>query len=106
VIDNGVFVFDGHFEMPLASALSHVQKSQNSLAAKQVDQALAEAQAAVALAPDAVQSQIMLGDVLKEMGRPEESHSAYEKALTLAKTLEPEFQIRSVPGIEQKLAQK
>jgi tetratricopeptide (TPR) repeat protein len=105
-IEHGVFVFDGHFEMPLASALSHLQKAQNLLATKQVEQALAEAQAAVALAPDDVQSQITLGDVLSAMGQPEEARTAYEKALGLAKTIEPEFQVRSIPGIEQKLADK
>src|SRR5678809_1467726 len=52
VIHHGVFVFEGHFEIPLASALSHVQKAQNFLVAKQVEQALVEAQAAVALAPN------------------------------------------------------
>ena len=68
VIEHGVFVFDGHFEIPLASALSHVQKAQNLLAAKQLEQALAEAQAAVTLAPDSVQTQLMLGDVLMGNG--------------------------------------
>ena len=48
----------------------------------------------------------MLGDVLEAMGQPEEARSAYEKALVLAKTVEPEFQIRSIPSIEQKLADK
>jgi len=32
-----------------------------------------------------------------------EARSAYEKALLLAKTIEPEFQIRSIPNIERKL---
>jgi hypothetical protein len=105
-IDHGVFVFDGHFEIPLASALSHAQKAQNLLAANQVEQALVAAQAAVALAPDAVQSQMILGDVLRAMGQPEEARLAYEKALSLAKTIEPEFQVRSIPAIEQKLAGK
>jgi hypothetical protein len=105
-IENGVFVFDGHFEIPLASALSLVQKAQNLLTAKQVEQALAEAQAAVTLAPNAVQTQMMLGDVLREMQQPDEARSAYEKALVLAKTVEPEFQVRSIPSIEQKLAGK
>ena len=105
-IEHGVFVFDGHFEIPLASALSHLQKAQNLLASKQVEQALAEAQAAVALAPDAVQSQITLGDALSAMGQPDEARTAYEKALMLAKTVEPEFQVRSIPSIEQKLANK
>jgi 4-amino-4-deoxy-L-arabinose transferase-like glycosyltransferase len=103
VIQHGVFVFDGRFEIPLASALSHVQKAQNLLVAKQPEQALVEAQAAVTLAPNAVQTQLMLGDALGEMGQAEEARSAYEKALVLAKTIEPEFQIRSIPSIGQKL---
>jgi len=106
VIDHGVFVFDGHFDIPLASALSHTQKAQNLLAAKQIKEALVEAQAAVALAPEAVQPRMVLGDVLKVMGQPEEARSAYEKALLLAKTIESEFQVRSIPGIEQSLADK
>jgi tetratricopeptide (TPR) repeat protein len=105
-IEYGVFVFDGHFEIPLASALIHVQTAQNLLTAKQVEQALAEAQVAVALAPDAVQPQMVLGDVFSAMGKADEARSSYKKALMLAKTIEPEFQIRSIPGIEQKLAGK
>ena len=103
VIQHGVFVFDSHFDIPLASALSHVQKAQNLLVAKQVEQALVEAQAAVTLAPNAVDVQLMLGDVLAAMGQTERARSAYGKALVLAKTIEPEFQIRSIPSIERKL---
>ena len=103
VIQHGVFVFDGHFDIPLASALSHMQKAQNLLVGKQVERALAEAQAAVTLAPNAVEAQLMLGDVLAAMGQEEKAHSAYEKALVLAQTIEPEFQIRSLPSIERKL---
>jgi predicted negative regulator of RcsB-dependent stress response len=47
-----------------------------------------------------------LGDVLTATGRTQEARAAYEKALALAKTIEPEFQARSLPGIEQKLAGK
>ena len=105
VIDNGVFVFDGKFDMPLAAAISKVQKAQNLAGAKQLDQALQEAQTAVALAPDSIQTQLVLGDILREMGQPEQARPIYEKALQLAKTIEPEFQIRSVPNIEQRLAE-
>jgi Flp pilus assembly protein TadD len=86
------------------SALSRVQKAQNLLAAGQAEQALSEAQAAVALAPEAVQTRLMLGDVLAASGRREEALAEYEQALSLAKTIEPEFQVRSVPDIERKLA--
>ena len=102
MIEHGIFVFDGHFDVPLASALSRMQRAQNYLVAKQPEQALAEAQAAVTLAPNAVQTQMMLGDVLGAMGQAEQARSAYEKALVLAKTIEPEFQIRSISSIEHK----
>jgi tetratricopeptide (TPR) repeat protein len=103
VIDRGVFVFDGKFEMPLAAAISKVQKAQSLAQAKQLDQALPEAQGAVALAPDSIRTQMVLGDILLETGQPQQARASYEKALALARTIEPEFQIRSVPEIEQRL---
>ncbi len=104
VIDRGVFVFDGKFEMPLAAAISKVQKAQNLVQAKQLDQALQEAQAAVALAPDSIHTQMALGDILLEMGQQQHARASYEKALELARTIEPEFQVRSIASIEAKLA--
>jgi Dolichyl-phosphate-mannose-protein mannosyltransferase len=91
-IDGGLFVFDGRFEIPFASALTHVQRAEERLAAKDLDNALVEAQQAVALAPDAVKPNAVLGDVLTAMGRRDEAQPAYEKAIHLAKTVKPEFQ--------------
>jgi 4-amino-4-deoxy-L-arabinose transferase-like glycosyltransferase len=104
VIDKGVFVFDGKFDVPLVAAISKVQKARNLAQAKQLDQALQEAQAAVALAPDSIQTQLALGDILLELGQPQQARASFEKALQLAKTVEPDFQIRSLPEIEQRLA--
>lgn len=103
VIDRGVFVFDGKFEMPLAAAISKVQKAQNLVQAKQLDQALQEAQAAVELAPDSIHTQMALGDILVEMGQPQQARASYERALELARTIEPEFQVRSIASIEAKI---
>ena len=103
IIDHGVFVFDGKFDMPLAAAISKVQKARNLAQAKQLDQALQEAQTAIALAPDSIQTQLALGDILLEMGQSQQARAHFQKALELAKTIEPEFQIRSVPNIEQRL---
>jgi len=103
VIDDSVFVFDGKFDMSLAAAISKVQKARNLIAAKQLDEALREAQAAVELSPDSVETQLALGDILNEKGQPQLARLSYEKALQLAKSIEPEFQIRSIPGIEQRL---
>lgn len=103
VIDHSVFVFDGKFDLPLAAAISKVQKAQNLAQAKELDQALQEAEAAVALSPDSVQTQLALGDILREMGQLQQARTSYEKALNLAKTIEPEFQTRSIPDIERRL---
>ena len=103
VIDRGVFVFDGKFDVPLASAISKVQKAGNLAQAKQLDEALQEAQAAVALAPDSIHTQLALGDILLELGQPQQARASYEKAFALAQTIEPEFQIRSIANIEEKL---
>lgn len=106
VIDYGVFVFDGHFELPLAAAHSHAQKAETLLEAKQLPAALAEAQQAVTLAPDALKPNALVGDVLTAMQRPQEARPFYEKALTLAKTVAPEFQQGWVGPLEAKLAAK
>ena len=103
VIDHGVFVFDGTFELALAAAISKVQRAYGLADAKQLDAALHEAQAAVALAPNSIQTQLAAGDILGQMGQPQEARARYERALELARTVEPDFQIRSVPGIEQRL---
>jgi tetratricopeptide (TPR) repeat protein len=103
VIDDSVFVFDGRFELPLAAAITRVQKAQNLAHAKQLEQALQEAQAAVALAPDAIQTQLALGDIYREMNQTDKARVCYQKALMLATTIEPEFQIRSIPSIEERL---
>ena len=106
VIAHEVFVFDGHFSIPLAAAIGHAQRAGDLLAAKQLPEALAEAQQAVALAPNAVNPNVVLGDVLMAMGQPDEARKWYEKALLLAQTVEPEFQVGWVRGIQQKLADK
>ena len=104
VIDYGVFVYDGHFEIPLAASISHSQKAESLLAAHQLPEALAEAQQAVTLAPNAVKPNSLLGDIYMTMHRPEEARPYYEKALQSAKNIEPEFQAGWVEPLERQLA--
>lgn len=92
VIEHAVFVFDGRFEIPLASALNHLTQSQLQEQAGHTDQALAEAQTAVQLAPNSLQTQARLGFLLMKSGRPEEGQQALERALTIAETVKPELQ--------------
>ncbi len=105
-IDYGVLVFQGHFEIPQAASLSHTQTAREFFYAKQLPEALAECQQAVALAPDAVSPNALLGDILTAMQRPDEAKQAYEKALRSARTIAPEFQSGWIDGLEKKLSPK
>jgi tetratricopeptide (TPR) repeat protein len=105
VIQNGIYVFEGHFSIPMAAAIGHVQRANEYLAAKQLDQALAEAQQGVALAPTSVKAQLTLGDVEKALGQTEEAQRSYQKALQLAQTFAPEFQVGWLEAINGKLAE-
>ena len=80
------------------------QKAQWLLDAKRLPEALSEAQQAIVLAPDAVRPNVVLGDILTAMQRPGEARVYYQKALTLAQTIEPAFQVGSVEDLRKKLA--
>jgi hypothetical protein len=103
VIEHAVFVFEGHFEIPLASALNHVTQAQLLEQAGKVDEALAEAQIAVVLSPDSVQTQAELGSLLVKLNRPDEARQAFQEALTQATSVHPEMQSGWVPGLRSAL---
>jgi hypothetical protein len=103
VIQYGVFVYEGHFEIPLAASISHSQKAGDLIAAQKYPEALAEAQQAVALAPDDVKANAILGDVLLKMNRPEEARASYARALHFAKTIEPQFRTGWIADLEKKV---
>lgn len=105
VIDYGVFVFDGPFKIPLAAALSHVQKAGLFLQQKRNPEALAEAQQAEALAPDSAVVNDTMGKALDANGRGAEARSYYEKAEVLARSVEPRFQEARLKRLEQRLTQ-
>jgi tetratricopeptide (TPR) repeat protein len=104
VIEHGVFVFDGHFDIPLASALNHVTHAQLLAKQQHIEEALSEARIAVALSPESLQTQAQLGFLLMQMNRSDEAHTSLQKALTLAETIHPEFQEGWAPGLRSALA--
>ena len=104
VIDSSVFVYEGHFEIPLAAALAHAQKADAFVAGKQLPEALQEAQQAVALAPDSAGVNARMGDVLDALDKREEARRYYETALRLALTKQPGFQHSLVAPLKQRLA--
>ena len=105
IIQHGLFVYDGTFDIPLASALDQAEKAQTALASKHMDAALGHAEQAVALAPQSVATQSALGDVFAAQGRSSEAQTHYAAALNNAHTVEPALQIDLIPGLEKKLAQ-
>ena len=103
-IDASIFVYEGRFEIPLAAALAHAQKSSVFLAGKRWQEALQEAQLALALAPDSAGVNASMGNVLDALGRREEARPYYATALQLALTEQPEFQRSLVAPLKQRLA--
>jgi hypothetical protein len=92
VIDSSVFMYEGHFEIPLAAALAHTQKADIFLSAKKFSEALQETQQAEALAPDSASVNATMGRVLDALGRRDEARPYYAAALKQALTIQPEFQ--------------
>ena len=89
VIQRGVFVYDGTFDMRFASALGHAQRANELLSSNKPDGALTEAQTAVQIDAEEFQAQLALGDAFAALGRKAEANSAYSSALAIAKTMEP-----------------
>jgi 4-amino-4-deoxy-L-arabinose transferase-like glycosyltransferase len=106
VIEDGVFVFHGRFDISLASALNHVGKVWHLASDNRMDEALAEARAAVAIAPDSVRTQTILGDMLMATHQPGEARLAYQRALALTQSLQPEYQKRWADTLRKDLAGK
>ena len=102
-IQYGVFVYDGTFDMRFASALGHVTKNYDLVAAKNLDAALAEAQAAVQIDPDAFQAQMALGDTLAALHRASEALPVYQRALAIAQTMEPSAAVEWTEQIQKKM---
>ena len=103
IIDYGVFVYDGHFEIRLAAALRHAEKARGLLSAKNASDALSEAQQAEALAPDSAAVNDILGQAIEASGQPDDAARYYQKALTIAKSVEPGFQEARIADLEKRL---
>jgi hypothetical protein len=103
VLQNGLFVYDGHFAVPLASALVHAQNAENLLETGEVDAAAREAELAVGLAPQSVQVQTAAGDVLMREGKKDEALVHYRAGLVSATTIEPALQEELLAPLQRKI---
>ncbi|HEX4321427.1 MAG TPA: glycosyltransferase family 39 protein [Acidobacteriaceae bacterium] len=103
-IDDGVFVYRGVFDTSLASAFGYYTRASNALANKQLDAALNAAEQAVAINPNLMQGQIVLGDTFAALHRDQESADAYHKALSIAQRMEPSAKADWTAELKTKLA--
>jgi 4-amino-4-deoxy-L-arabinose transferase-like glycosyltransferase len=102
VIENGVFVYDGTFEVPYAAAFDHAVKSRDLLEQHQPEEALEAAQAAIAIAPDYMLALMALGDAQKALQKNAEARITFEKALAIARSMEPTAQEVWIPRVQEK----
>jgi hypothetical protein len=105
-IDYGVFVYRGTFDMRQAAALARAQNASQLLWKGDAAHALELAREAVAIDPQEMQSQMVLGDSAAALGQKDEARKAWESALGMARQLEPEAQPSFVPDLEAKLAKQ
>ncbi len=103
-IDDGVFVYSGTFNTSLASAFGYYTRAADALANKQLDAALNAAEQAVAINPNLMQGQVVLGDTLAALHRDQESADAYDKALAIAQRMEPSAKADWTATLNTKLA--
>ena len=104
VIEDGVFVYDGTFNVPYAAAMDRAVISGTLLEQHQPEQALSEAQAGIALAPDSLQALMALGDAQKALHKNAEARTTFEKALERVHLMEPTAQEVWIPKVQEKMA--
>ena len=104
VIEDGVFVYDGTFNVPYAAAMDRAVISGNLLDQHQPEPALSEAEAAIAFAPDSLQALMALGDAQKALHKNAEARSTFAKALERVHLMEPTAQEVWIPKVQEKLA--
>jgi tetratricopeptide (TPR) repeat protein len=104
VIDYGVFVYDGHFDIPLAGALSLDAKARALLRQEDAAGALALAQQAEALAPDSAAVNQVLGQMLDANGQVDQATPYYQKALAIAMSVQPELQAARITALEGRIS--
>jgi tetratricopeptide (TPR) repeat protein len=103
-IQDGVEVYEGTFQVPLASALSYAQESQRLMKLGDSAGAVMQAQQAVTIAPDEYEPELTLGDALVAAGRKDEARVAYGRAMRVVETMEPEAQVKMGAEVRSRMA--
>ncbi|MFT4113562.1 glycosyltransferase family 39 protein [Silvibacterium sp.] len=92
ILQDGVYVYQGTFDVPLASAWVDVHTSGKLEQGGQLDEALQLAQQAVALAPDSPRTQLQIADVLAMKQQWSEAWQHYRLAQNALRQQRPDLQ--------------
>ena len=92
VIAGETLVYHGHFDVTMASAVSHQHAAEMLLRMGKVEQAMPELQTALAMNPNSITAHVDYAMVLAQMQRKEEAKAEFQKVFALAHTQYPEFQ--------------
>jgi 4-amino-4-deoxy-L-arabinose transferase-like glycosyltransferase len=87
IIAGSILVFNGKVDTTEVSALTHENLAMQLLRERKVDQALAEAETAVLVAPNRPMAHVTRSEVLSAMGRNSEGLEEIKKANAIAGTL-------------------
>jgi hypothetical protein len=104
VIDRGVYVYEGTFNLGSAAALEHVEAFGKFMREKRFKEALGEAETATNLDPASATAWKAVGDALEALNRSAEARAAYQNALH-AQELDPVFQKGLIEKLQKKLGQ-
>jgi len=102
-IQHGIYVYNGRFPVPLASALVEAHDAQKLASAGKLKDAVQKATDAAQLAPGSAPVQATLGDVLVAAGNPAEALTHYNSALQSAQTVRPDLQAATAADLRLKI---
>jgi hypothetical protein len=102
IIEDGVYVYQGRFAVPLASAWVDVHKSGELAQAGHAAEALATAQEAVKLAPNSAKTQLNLADLLAAQGQWSDALTHYGLAQTALHSNRPDLEAEELQAPIQK----
>jgi len=98
-------VFHGHFDLPVPSAESHEAMAQIFAGEGRVEEALAEARMGVALAPQAMDTHLSLGQILAQAKQFPEARAEYLESIRLAEAQGEGYWWGPIGAARQGLAQ-
>jgi hypothetical protein len=102
IIGGGVLVYDGHFAVPRLSAVTR-RYLFDELLKSDPKAALESAKEITALDPENVDSWVVLGRAELANGMKSEARTTLEHAISVAQTVEPDFQRGKIPDIRSRI---